>query len=353
MLNQPLYESLVRLYKKVSVVNEGEKGVITDTVRVEGCLVASRTSGGEQYKFNCPVCGDKRGRLYVSHWAFRSMTKAGKPLNTNGLMLCHNEHCDLSPVKKSIGRSIVGMESGVVLGYEVAAERKTQVVNLPDGSIPINSMDAPAECKEYLESRGFNLKELYSVYKVHAVRRLKEYPEHGPKIIYPVYWNGECVFWQARLAFTPTREQTRQGARKYYITPGAKKSEYLYNRDGALASMAETTSANRFVVMVEGVTDAQRVGSCSVAFFGKFPSLKQKQIIRWTMLHRGTGILLLDPDASDKADEFMAENCGTNLFAGGLYRVDLSDKDPAEHTRRELWDKMIESVSKQTQQVGR
>ena len=90
-----------------------------------------------------------------------------------------------------------------------------------------------------------------------------------------------------------------------------------------------------------------------MAFFGKFPSLKQKQIIRWTMLHRGTGILLLDPDASDKADEFMAENCGTNLFAGGLYRVDLSDKDPAEHTRRELWDKMIESVSKQTQQVGR
>jgi hypothetical protein len=346
VLNNPLYDALRKLYGKVQVACEGEQGVITETTRGDGCLIATRASGGEQYKLNCPVCGDTRGRLYISHWAYRVMTKSEKRLCTNGLMLCHNEKCDLQDVRSAIGRAIGQMEAGTIRQCDIAAAKKTKIMELPDNAVPINSMDAPAACKEYLEDRGFALESLYRDFKVHAVERLKEYPEHGPKIIYPVYWNGECVFWQARLTYTPTKEQARAGHHKYYITPGAKKSDYLYNRDGALKSLAEARpGATRFVVLTEGVTDVQRVGTCAMAFFGKAPSTTQRQIIRWTPLHRATGILLLDPDAADDADEFMAENGGTNLFAGGLYRVDLQDKDPAEHTTGEIWNKIIKAVS--------
>jgi hypothetical protein len=222
-------------------------------------------------------------------------------------------------------------------------KQKKEPSCLPQGCVPINSMEAPIQCREYLESRGFDLSELYNQWQVMAVDRLEEYPEHGPKIIYPIICNGAIAFWQARLCFTPTKEQQHNGIRKYYFTAGSKKSDFLYNKDAAIDSL--TSSDIGIVVLVEGVTDVHKVGPKGLAFFGKTPSLRQCQIIKNTPLSSAYGILLLDGDASEDVDAFMEKYSGDKLFDKGLIPIRLpEDQDPGDLSRESIWELILNEL---------
>lgn len=326
-LNPALYETLVKLYGKVIIVNEGQEGSF-EQIYSDGTYVATRAHDSEQYSIDCPVCGDKRQRLYISHWAFRDLKYKSRKVVTTGLMHCHNEKCNLVEVRKDISNYIDWGRTNNVPVMKTKSLMSAADMPMPEGSIPINSPDADKEVKDYLLGRGFDLDELYTKWDVHAVTELAQYHKYGPKVIYPVYWNGKRVFWQARLCWDPTKEDTHNGIKKYYFPPGTCKSKYLYNRDLA--------RGQKIVILVEGVTDVHKVGDNAIATFGKAISISQLQILA-NVFSLSTGILLLDSDAGKEAEEFVIKY-KTGLFKGGLYPVYLKDKDPGSCSREEIWD---------------
>jgi hypothetical protein len=334
VLNPALYETLVKLYDKVSVVNPGQKGSFEQEYS-DGKYIATKAHDCEQYKLNCPVCGDTRQRLYVSHWAFRDLKFKSHQVVTTALMFCQNERCTMIDVRRAISKELDWSRTSVIPVVKHNKRMSVADMPLPEGSVPINSPEAPKEAKDYLLGRGFDLDELYTSWDVHAVEVLKEQPYHGPKIIYPVTWNSKRVFWQARLCFDPTKDQQRQGITKYYNVPGISKSMYIYNRDQAIGQ--------KIVVMVEGVTDVHKVGQGAIAFFGKTPSTHQLQVIA-NVFSPATGVILLDSDADEEVKKF-SEKYKTGLFQGGLYPVYLKEKDPGSYTREQIWDIIISEIA--------
>jgi hypothetical protein len=335
-LNPALYETLVKLYKRVGIVNEGYTGSY-EQIYDEGRYIATRAQDSEQYRINCPVCGDTRQRLYISHWAFRDLKHKSRKVVTTGLMHCHNEKCNLVEVKKQIGKSLDWGRTTTVPVGKTARAISNEDMPMPAGSIPVNDPSAPKITQDYLKKRGFDLDYLYGRWDVHAVEVLPDYADHGPKIIYPVYWNDKRVFWQARLSWDPTKEDQKRGARKYFNLPGVTKSKYLYNRDGA--------RGQKIVIMVEGVTDVHKIGDNAIAFFGKCPSSHQLQIIA-NVFSMATGIILLDSDADDEVREFCIKY-KEGLFQGGLYPIYLKDKDPGSYSREAIWDIISTEIATQ------
>ena len=111
----------------------------------------------------------------------------------------------------------------------------------------------------------------------------------------------------------------------------------LYNRYHALTQ--------KVIVITEGVLDAIRVGKSGVAIFGKHPSTQQTRIMS-RIFKRKMGILMLDPDAEKEAEKWYDKYKGDVLFNKGLFLCKLEDKDPADHTQAELWDKITDSLKK-------
>jgi hypothetical protein len=336
LLNVPLFNALCEIYGEgnVYVTNEGVEGELV-TAKKDGKMWATKCRGGEQYYVNCPACGDTRHRLYIAHWAFKNVQKGKSKVYTNALFFCQNEQKrpDVRDLREKIA-NIIKLDDVQPASVPANRGRKKKKLELPEGCIPVNEPDAPIAVQDYLRSRGFDLDILANGWNVYAVEHLEAYPYHGPKIIYPVLNNGELAFWQARLAWDPTKEQQKAGAKKYYFPPGSNKSEYLYNKD-----MARKQDV---VVIVEGVTDAQRVGSIAVALFGKVPSMRQTQIMHNALGH-STGIMLLDEDAKEEAYEYFQRH-EKDLFHRGFGFIGLEKGDPADYTREELWDMINKEV---------
>jgi hypothetical protein len=336
MLNVPLYEALCER-GEVCVVNEDSEGELIITSE-NGSLRATQCRGGEEYKLNCPVCGDTRKRLYVSHWVFKPVVQKGKRVYTDGLFYCHNEKCNLSDYRRDLSTKVKMGDSVVV----VRKSRRKKVEGefpLPEGCLPVNSHDAPVAIRKYLEGRAFDLDELYEKWNVMYCESIPGYTESGPKIVYPITLFGKNIGWQARLCWDPCKEDQRAGVRKYYFAPGLSKSEILYNRDQA--------RNQEITVIVEGVTDVHRLGACAVAIFGKVPSLRQTQIFR-NVFGYNLGVMLLDSDADKEAEEYVARYA-QGIFSQGLISVRMPEGDPASHSAEYLWDLILaEAVRKCT-----
>jgi hypothetical protein len=343
MLNQPLYDSLKELYGAVSVGSEGQEGGITKLGRFDDGKPVARYAGGESYHVNCPVCGDRRHRLYISHWAFRSIKKGSQGLYVDGLMLCHNERCDLTEVRKTLTEAVRkhgGRPTGKALGNGLRYMGTPHDVPLPGEWVPVNGHDANKQCVEYLESRGFDLEELWDKWRVCTVDRLEGTSWGHPRIIYPVYNNGICCFWQARVPFEPATKEIP----KYVTMPGAAKSMFLYNKDLAMSS--------KVVVVCEGVTDVHRIGTDgeigAVCLFGKKPSMAQMGIIRDTPMRESDGVLMLDDDVStEELSSILDEFGGDKVFRSGMYLARLPEgMDPGGMPREDLHTVVAEAITR-------
>lgn len=335
ILNVPLYNALIEVAGAVSLVREGEEGELE--IEFEGGNYrAVRCRGGEEYRINCPVCGDRRKRLYISHWAFRPVFRKDAKVFTSGLMYCQNEKCDMREVRTRISAVIKPDAVSPMVVREGRKAKSEDNVELPAGCLPINSPEAPVAARSYLLGRGFDLDELHNVWEVKCCEHLPEYVEHGPKIIYPIRLFNKLIGWQARLCWDPNRDQLKQGIRKYYFLPGVSKSDMLYNRDKA--------RQHDVTVIVEGVTDVHRVGESAVAIFGKVPSVRQTQILK-NVFGYNLGVMLLDSDADEEAERYV-RLYGKNLFEKGLHLVKLTEGDPASHTREEIWDIITTQIAR-------
>jgi DNA primase len=113
--------------------------------------------------------------------------------------------------------------------------------------------------------------------------------------------------------------------------PGLKKRRILYNGDQA--------KNYQIGVLVEGVTDAWRVGPRAVALLGKSVSSFQRDLL-CAYFHGGTLIIMLDPDAIEDIDR-VHKQLHPEQFKGTCKVVKLpDDTDPGESTTEFLYEQI-------------
>ena len=332
MLNEPLYNVLYNLFNgKVSIANEDVEGHISYT-ELNGKLYANVSGSSQEFKVNCPVCGDKRGRLYISYIMCADIKRGGKQALTYSQMHCHNENCNNIELYKRIKQMIKNPQK---ITITKRTQQRNNLLAPPGKSVPINSDKAPEAAKLYLTNRGFDLNELATKYNVLACERLEGAEHLGNMIIFPSY-NGDTLdFWQARMCYDPPKESKMP---KYYFPPNSNKSLCVYNRFNAIGKDT--------VVITEGVLDALRIGDEGVAIFGKCPSVAQTRIIS-RVFKRKRGVLLLDGDAHKEAEAWHTKYKDV-LFEKGMALCKLpDDMDPASYTREEIWDIINNCIKEQ------
>jgi len=329
ILNPELYAVLCDMYNgDVEVVNEGSAGEVTYT-KSGLKYYAHVTGGGQEFKVNCPSCGDTRHRLYISYLAVSDIKYKGKFVKTYHLMHCHNESCMTNELLNKLRKRIKNPPK-----ISISSKRKNDriEVRLPTPNYLINSPKAHKGPVAYMKSRGFDIDELAEVYKVRTCERIPNNERLGQMVLFPSYEGEKLTFWQARMCYDAPKEYRLP---KYYFPKGTQKSEILYNRYHAITE--------RMVVITEGVLDAIRIGKQGVAIFGKHPSVSQTRIMS-RVFKRKLGVLMLDPDAEKEAEKWFNKYKGDAIFGKGLYLCRLEDRDPAEHTHEEIWQKITKCI---------
>ena len=322
MLNDRLYAMLLRRFGQVLVSNAGQRRIehkVPDPIR-PGKYKFVAVNPGEQYRVNCPKCGEKRKRLYICY-LWNTKDAAGQ-VQGRSLLHCFNESCDMSDF---------GLIMTPYIRYMPTLTRKASDPVEFD-SRPLKDVELPGKCVSLGElpqthpavryvvgTRGFDLKELVETWRLQFCYEHKHPFVHN-RIIIPIYWDNRLVGWQAR-AMGDHRV-------KYFTMPGLSKSSLLFNGDQA--------RKNPFGVVVEGVFDAMRVGKHGVALLGKTVSYQQ-QLFMQAWWGRGGVCMMLDPDAVEDMDRLLCM-MGKQSYRLGAFKVELPmGRDPEEFTREELW----------------
>lgn len=347
VLNPVLFQTLQEQFGEVRVVHQGEPRVtrrVPDPSR-PGRFIDQVEQRGEQYQLCCPFCGDTRFRLYVSY-AFGQQDNSG---NRNfNLWNCHNEKCQQSEVNRRIFRS----KTAAPLGRQIVrsappsppapAPSAPQPIVLPDGLIPITSLPATNPGPAYLIERGFDPAYLEQVWGVRYCSYCTNCtPVATDRILIPIYRPAQMFApgpqelvlggWQARLV---PGLVLLGGSEAKYINPlGMQKSELLYGLPLAVGAAGP-------VFVVEGATDAWRVGPGAVALLGKDLSQTQKLLLVYHFAGRPI-VVMLDPDAPEAAEKIQQSLQLARPATSGDNRVVLArlpdGRDPADCTREELF----------------
>ncbi len=360
-LNPALYQALQFRFSRVKITNADQQRIVQyspDPSR-PGKMRAASTARGEQYVIDCPFCHDDRQRLYVSYQYGVTDPKTGS--SNLGLWYCQNEKCHEDPAHRQAFR----MMTRLPLGREARARAQSQPaptvtpaqtpteILLPESLIPISSLLPTYPAAAYLIQRGFDLNELWTTWNVsfcdacYAVR-----PIATDRIVIPA-WRPAKMFasatseppplvlggWQARAI--PGFEHLGGTDAKYISALGMRKSEMLYGLPQALQTIGP-------IVVVEGPTDAWRIGPGAVALFGKDLSQTQKLLL----VHHFAGrpiVVMLDPAAADAAAQVHRELRLVRPASPGDNRVVLAQlpdgcDDPGACSREEIRQAVVAAL---------
>lgn len=343
MLNRPLYARLAAAFGEVEVVNENQPIRIDDRPG-PGRMLRWKTQSGEQYRVNCPCCGDTRMRLYISYaWGMDS--KIGYPASK--LIVCHNEHCEgderhslRRDLERLLGKYFSDVRRGIVnvpkpvrsTGADPAATKEKLPFPKPEWSIQLDSLTrAQSHVATYFrDDRGFDLSYLKDRWGVvyaydYPVNYLgKDYSWLAGRVFIPVYHHEKLVGWQARIT-----EDNAFVKQKYFNCPGWQKGASVYNVDVARQF--------QFGLLVEGVTDVWRVGDPAFCTFGKTISPVQEDIIaaNWQVVG-----VMYDPDTdTDRNRSAEKALIRLGMKVPHVFRVNLPDaRDPANCSYDMVWD---------------
>ena len=279
-LNPSLYQTLQAQFGDIRTTNAGQPQLsrrVPDPRR-PGALTTQVSQRGEQYAFNCPFCGDERGRLYLSYLYGEKDASGSRNYN---LWCCHNEKCQESKANRKILRSRLAQPIGRPAPFnpQPAEQPPRREMLLPEGLIPIATLSAAHPATAYLLGRGFVLQELQELWEVAFCEWCCCWPRVPERIIIPV--------WRPAKLFAPSDDQSlvlggwqarsipglgSPDEPKYLSAAGMKKSELLYG-----LHLAKQTQGPVF--LVEGPTDCWRIGPGAVAIFGKDLSQTQKLLL--------------------------------------------------------------------------
>jgi hypothetical protein len=340
----------------VRITNAGQARLATrvpDPAR-PGRFIEHATQRGEQYVTSCPFCGDDRSRLYVSYM-YGALDPTTDQRNY-ALWCCHNEKCHQVEANRLMLRSRLAVPISRRHAQHVEiAPAPTQPsappeIIFPEGITPIAELPADHPAAIYLTERGFDLQYLQQTWDVSycdwciecrppATRRIV-IPVYRPALMFADTVGAQQLVlggWQARIV--PGHEPLAGSDAKYLSAAGMQKSELLYGLPQALA-------VDRPVYLVEGPTDAWRIGPGALALFGKDLSQTQKLLL----VHHFEGrpiYVTLDQDARDAAVKIQRELSLARSGAGDnrvlIMNLPTGRKDPADCSPEEIAAFHVES----------
>ena len=225
----------------------------------------------------------------------------------------------LADVKKSIAQEIIDDYSENII------DEKEEEVIVPAKMVtyPAGTGTLRKKHRRYLIKRHFDPDELESTWSLLGTR---EFGDYKNRIIAPIFHNNRVVSYQGRDITNTSPERYKACNRREEVIHHKK---ILYGSDFVQHSR---------MIVVEGITDAWRIGKGAVATFGT--SYTKKQLGQMYELAK-TIFILFDFDAQDKADELSYD---LSLLGIDVERVFLeSVKDPgsmkqkdASYLRQEL-----------------
>lgn len=333
----------------VKVVNQGTRARLTDSVNWTRSRPKRSTKlaqvPSEEYRVNCPFCRDQRQRLYINYLYGQKDPANG--FVRDRLVCCHNEECHLEPDNlHTLARLLIEGHDDPLLPEaqpKIGVVQPTIPIAMPTGLVPIIDDDVDVTATIYLEDRGFDLKELWRLWRVHYCEGCENSsPKVYKRIVYPITCPStgkadspvKLCGWQARSV------RTNSLSPKYLTARGFQKSAFLYGLPWAAMHSGP-------VVVCEGVTDVWRLKTNAVSILGKSLSLTQRDLLR-SLAQRRAIAFLLDSTAQEEAElaaTLLRNVCGANA-AKRVLTVELPKgrKDAAECGYVEVWDAVAHAL---------
>jgi hypothetical protein len=344
VLNQALYDALLRRYRAVRINNQG---VVGSRVRVYDPVLqrdATRTvQRGEYYAINCPHCNDTRFRCYV---AYTFGTRTGGSVNT-GDVYCYNEDCFQYPARRDdllATVALAGYPQTVTLRVQDESPSPDVSVDLPDDFVLLSSLPASHPANAYMLSRGYDYRYLAERFGV-GYCRSSSLRYASNRIIVPIVQNGEVKGYQSRYIGDIDR-QLDPDTPKWWTARGTTKSQLLYNFDVAKRQPR--------VVVVEGPADVWAFGDQAVAPFGSTLSFMQRRLLASVCAGKDL-VLLFDEDVEHNAivaKSLRAAQDDLSMQVRRLFRVVLpAGKDPGDFEAGWLHAYVDAAIAAQERQV--
>jgi hypothetical protein len=276
-LNPLLWQRLSAAFGEVKISNEGQVYQQAD----DGTPLAS----GEQYRVCCPYCGDTKFHLYV---AYTYGQRRGRGVCRRAC--CFRRDCLAEPAwaldfQQRLDDPRLPLADAPLQPAASAASVPVTPTppQLPGWCVRLDALPDDHPACAYLASRQFDHKALARTYGVgYCLQSLHAYCQG--RLIIPIWQEGALAGYQARVL-------PGQTGPKYYSAAGMPKSRLLYNLDQARQYAT--------IVVVEGPTDAWRVGPMAVATFGASASRWQLDCLAQLSL-RAQIIWLYDADAAGR-----------------------------------------------------
>lgn len=358
MLNKLLYDTLLKIFGKVEIANEGQHANVTvDSTSICGWRIEKGDDHGEQYRVQCPYCKDHSKHLYISYLSFARPVVKGTALAISPLRCkCFRRECMKNEHNRahlnalignmqfamktngSIDNFVIMQESDYVAedAYKVSHEISLEGIKtwVPDFE-PIGENTDP-EVIEYLAQRRVSVDDVDWLHigsgPIKSPRTGKYLNNGTPWVIFPITQNGKLAGVQARCL---PKYLSEKGI-KYWFHPGCRKRTVIMNMD-----VARQLGVG---VLSEGIFDMLSVGKPGICCFGHTPSTIQLNIIR--QLNKG---LIWLPDTDIRPDlntiKIAEEQCAkfnaANVFELGAHVVTLPAKDAGDMTRTEVWTEIF------------
>lgn len=256
------------------------------------------TNFGEEFVLNCPFCRDQRGRMRVS--------ETYRPTDRSRFhrWYCFNNNCQTSGVlatrfnlrinsallaAQGSGSGDLWLPTTTALNFGEAAGP----ISLPPEFASLMTLPIEHHARNYLTSRNFDPEQLARDWHVGYVDVSdSSQPRIVRRLVIPFYQieTSDLVGWQARVI-------EESGQPKYLTATGFRKSSQLYGMPG-VTDRSE-------IVVVEGVTDAWRIGRNAVALLGKSASLTQLNLLMALASKASALMVALDRDAETEAAQLI------------------------------------------------
>ena len=288
MLNQQLYDALLKTFGKVEIANEGVHATIAVNPNGTGdWTIAKEGEGGEEYRVNCPFCHDHKGHLYISHMSYAAPVVNGMQMQVGKLLAhCFRRECLKDPNNRDILEGRIGMAmagEGAVTVVDMSQPDEVDMqLNLsneltleglrtwiPDWQL-IDDKTDPA-ILQYLEERRITQNDIDWLHvgwgPVKSLRTGNYLNNGNPWVLFPVLRNGKLAGVQARCP----QQFLREDGIKYWFHPACRKKTIVFNLD--IARQIGTG------ILCEGVFDVAAIGKPGVCIFGHTPSITQKRLL--------------------------------------------------------------------------
>lgn len=288
------------LFLKLKKLNGGRDPKIIDRNAEFKWSVGWRKNGkkflqqisGEQYAIDCPFCGDKRCRLYVSHvFGMSSPDEDAERGKITSLAFCQNE--------QKVKQELFGYmqdKGSIYSEYDLVRidkpeEEESQVISMGE-TIPLHMVQPTHEVHKYLAGRGLDSQDLGRNYHVSLSISHPDEMVHrmvSGRMIFPFYVDHKVAAWQARL--TRNLNPGEKYPPKWYFPPGLKKTFWNFDQ------------AKNFdvAILAEGILSAINFGPAGMSVGGKTLTYRMKRLLsqrKW----RGI-FVALDPDAGVNRDK--------------------------------------------------